>query len=204
MIKQINDGNWRVKTPMSVEYSFPFSEVGDNSTFKARALYRQDKNAYSPTQPMSIANFPLGNAYLTKLGEPRDIGCGLYEYIDEYSNLPISRTEYGSFTFTGQWFEASSKSDVDPSKYFYDVSIDFEEQTFTVGASFLYEYFLFQPPQPLLKRRMFLLFGLPFTIGGAPVIDQKIVAEDSSVTIYAGRIYQRRTPYVSLIPQSYG
>src|SRR6185437_15657979 len=70
----INDGNWGLLSLMNVEYEFPFSDVGDNTTFQAYATFRMDKTAYRPRASMSLFNFPLGTAYLTKLGRPRDLG----------------------------------------------------------------------------------------------------------------------------------
>lgn len=196
---QINDGDWTQRTPQSIEYDFPFSEVGDNQTFKARATYRMDKTAYRPLASMSIANLPnFGIAYLTKLGETKDIGCGLYEFVDEFSSVPVTRIEYGSFTFTSQWWEATTASNVDPDKYFYDVTIDIEEQTFTIPAYYKYEYFLNVAPDPLLKSRIFLLFGKPFFIGSLPAYGRDIIADDSQVKIYAGKIFERKTPFVNL------
>jgi hypothetical protein len=73
-----------------------------------------------------------------------------------------------------------------------------EETTITVSAQFQYEYFLFNAPQPLLKSRAFIMFGKLYTINGQPVIGQRVVAEDSEVTIYESQIFQRKTPYVNV------
>lgn len=197
----INDGDWSALSLMSVEYDFPFSEVGDNITFQAYAVFRMDKLAYRARSAMSLYSFPLGTAYLTKLGRPSDIGNGLYEFTDVYSMIPQQRTEYGSFTYTLQFSESAGTSNVDPSKYFYDVTYDLEESTFTVAAQFLYEYFAFSAPSPVLKARAFMLFGKLYFIGGGPILSgSRIVAEDSQVTIWQGKIWQRRTPYVSINP----
>lgn len=196
--RQINDGNWNIPAIQGIEYSFPFSDKGDGSTFKAQCLKYADKNSYRALAPMSTMQFPYGLGYLTKLGETRDIGSGIYEFTDEYSSLPINRTEFGNFAFTSQWFKGATESGVDPNKYFYEVSFDLEEQTFTVPCQYLYEYFLFQQPQPILKQRAYLLFGQMFEIQGG-TFNGLICAEDSQIKIYGGKIYERRTPFVSPI-----
>ncbi len=197
----INDGNWNIRTPMSVEYEFPFSEVGDDTTFKALATYRLDKTAFRPLASMSIVRFDLGNAYLTKNGNPRDIGCGLYEFTDVFSAVPAARTEYGTYTYTYQAWRAVTADNLDPTKYFYDVTQDLEETTFTVPAAFQFEYFLNTPPNPLLKSRMFMQFGKLLSVNGAPINGNLVVADDSTVSIYGGKIYERKTPYVRIITQ---
>lgn len=192
---QINDGNWSARAYESIEYRFPFSEKGDNTSFRAICKCRMDKNAYRPLAPMSAQSLSLGTGFLVKAGEPRDIGCGLYEFQDEFCNVPITRYEYGTFTQTLQVYAAIADTGVDPAKYFYSVTFDLEEQTFTVPATFKYEYFQNTPPVPLLKSRLFMLFGRLYQINGTPANGQQIVIEDSQIDIYGGMIYERRTPY---------
>ena len=201
----INDGNWGLLSLMNVEYDFPFSDVGDNTTFQAYATFRMDKTAYRPRASMSLFNFPLGTAYLTKLGRPRDLGNNIFEFTDVYSTVPQNRTEFGSFTYTMQFYEAAGTSNVDPTKYFYDVTYDLEEQTFTIPAQFKYEYFVNSAPTPLLRARAFMLFGRMYIMGGTPTINgTQIIAEDSTVKIWAAKIYERRTAYVSTQPSLIG
>lgn len=196
--QQIDDGDWALATDMSVEYDFPFSDKGDNDTFAARVKIRQDKQYYKPVASMSKRKFDLGDAYLTKLGSPRDIGCGLYEYDNEYSAVPRNRVEPGSYGYTIQWWEGVAESNVDPSKYFYNVNFDLEEQTFTVSARVYYEYFKDTPPKPLIKPRVFLLFGILKTIGGTPNYNGEVIAEDSQISIWRAGIFCRRTVKVTI------
>lgn len=207
----INDGNWNTIAggEMAGDYQFPFAGRGEtNPAFKAVLKYRQDKSAYLPRPIMStFLQFTLGRGYLTKLGNPRDVGCGVFEYEDTFSSLPETRYEPGSFPYTRQWWKAIADVDVDPSKYFYTVNYDVEEQTFTVKARVVYEYFLNSEPAPLIKPRVFLLFGILNSIGGTPPETDPsgntfIVAEDSQVTIYEGRIYERRTIQVQIYTET--
>ena len=191
----INDGDWGLRIPMNVDFEFPFSDKGDNTTFRAAVKFRMDKGAYRPAAQMSVFNFTLGQAYLTRLGSQSDLGCNICEFTDTYSSVPATRTEYGTYAYTQQWWTAIGDSGVDPDKYFYTVNFDIEEQTFTVAADVVYEYFPNTPPPPLIKPRVFLLFGFLQTIGGTPTIGQRIIAEDSTVEIYEGKIFCRRTIY---------
>lgn len=203
--QQISDGNWSLlQRSEGGDFEFPFSDRGDHVTWKQRLHYKIDRNFYNNTkrQPMTVVTTELGQGYLTKLGSPRDCGCNLVEWEDTISSLPITRIEPGSFSYTLQWWRAATSTDVDPSKYFYDVNFDIEEQTFTVAAEYEYEYFLNTQPAPLIKPRVFLLFGFLQSIGGTPVLGNRLVAEDSAINIYEGRIFERRTPYVKL--NSYG
>lgn len=191
-------GNWGVIDPYDNAPSFPFSDRADFTTFTIAQRYMIDKVAYRPRNPMTVASFFQGLAYLTKLGTPRDVGNGIYDVEDTFSSVPIKRTEYGSYSYQQQWYEAIGDTDADPSKYFYNVTFDVAEQSFTVKANFVYEYFLNVVPQPLRKPRVFFIFGKLYYDpgGGLPYTGNTIIADDSTVSIYAGKIYERKTPYV--------
>lgn len=195
----INDGNFNLREPYSIEYDFPFAEKGDNVSFVADVKFIMDKPAYRPLASMSQMNFAnLGVGYLVNPGKPRDIGNGLYEFTERYFSLPVNRYEYGSFTYTLQSYASVSSTGVNPDKYFYDVSWDLEENTFTVPAQFRFEYFLNQKPPPLLKSRLFMQFGRLYSINGTPANGSLIVADDSQVSIYGAYIYERKTPFVQV------
>lgn len=196
---QISDGDWRRLIPMEGgKIEFPFSDKGDNESFVETLKYRMDRGAFRPRTSMTQTRCTLGTGYLVRQGDPHDVGCNLLEWEDRFAMVPNKRTEYGSFNYTAQWFATVIEANVDPSKYFYNVNYDIEEQTFTVSAEFEYEYFATTPPSALIKPRVFLLFGRMYNIGGTPVIGNRLVAEDSTVTIWEGKIYERRTPYVKL------
>lgn len=201
----IDDGGnslgWGTISPYSVTYEFPFAKVGDGYTFNARQRYKIDKNSYRPRPVMTAQGFNLGLAYLTELGTPNDIGCGIYDVEDTFQAVPIARYEYGSYNYTQQWYATIGNTGVDPTKYFYDVTWDLTEQSFTVAASFYYEYFLNSKPEPLLKSRAFMLFQrLVFINAQPPNGGSSIIADDSTITIYGGTIYQRKTPYINITP----
>lgn len=196
----INDGDWdSLATPLEgMSYDFPFSDKGDFTTFKALVPFKQNIEAYRPRALMTARDFTLGRAYLTKLGSPRNTSCGIFEWEDTYSSVPVARSEYGTFNYTMQWWRAIADANVNPDKYFYDVNYDIEEQTFTVPCEWRYEYFANAVPDPLIKPRVFLLFGFLQTIGGTPAPSGLIIAEDSAVSIYEGQIYERRTAYARI------
>lgn len=198
----INDGNWDLlERSEGGSIEFPFSDRGDNTTWKQQLHYMMDRDAYlhrGKRAPMTVVRTEMGQGYLTKLGNPRDCGGNLIEWTDTISSLPVTRTEPGTFAYTYQWWKAATESNVDPSKYFYNVTFDIEEQTFTVDADYTYEYFLNVRPPPLIKPRVFLLFGVLNQIGGTPVLGNRLVAEDSQVSIYESRIFERRTPFVKV------
>lgn len=191
-------GNWNVLDSYDYAPSFPFSDKGDNQSFTIAQRYKIDKNAYRPRATMSATQFPQGLAYLTKLGTPRDTGCGIYDVEDIFSSVPVTRTEYGSYCYQQQWYDTVANTDVDPSKYFYNVTYDIAEQSFTVSGEYLYEYFINTAPVTLRKPRVYFIFGRLYydAAGGKPYTGTKIIADDSAVTIYAGRIFERKTPYV--------
>lgn len=195
----IDDGNWSLlQRSEGGDIEFPFSEVGDNETWKQNLHYKIHRSAYRPRKSMTKVQGDLGFGYLTKLGDLSDCGCGLVEWKDRICSLPSSRIEPGTFSYTLQWWRVTAETNVDPSKYFYDTNFDIEEQTFTVSADVQYEYFLNIQPPPLIKPRVFLLFGFLQTIGGTPILGNRLVAEDSQVSIYEGRIFERRTVYVKV------
>lgn len=198
--RQISDGNWNLlERSEGGSITFPFSDKGDNQTWRQQLHYKMDRQAYRPRQTMSRVQGDLGLGYLTKLGDLRDAGCNLVEFEDTICSLPVTRTEPGTFNYTIQWWRATADTNVDPSKYFYNVNFDIEEQTFTVDADYKYEYFLNTRPPPLIKPRVFLLYGFLQEIGGTPISNNQIVGEDSSVTIYESRIFERRTPFVKVV-----
>lgn len=196
---EINDGNWSaLQRSEGGSITFPFSDRGDNATWQQQLHYKIDRPAYRPRPTMSRVQGDLGVGYLTKLGDVRDTSCGLVEWEDTISALPAKRTESGAFAYTYQWWRATTGDNVDPSKYFYNVNFDIEEQTFTVDADYTFEYFLFKKPQPLIKPRVFLLYDKLMQIGGTPVLGNQLVAEDSQVTIWEAQIYERKTPFVKV------
>lgn len=195
----IDDGHWDLlQRSEGGDIEFPFSDRGDNVTWKQQIHYKQLRESYRPRAAMTRIQCDLGFGYLTKLGSLSDCGGGLVEWKDTFSAVPNKRIEPGSFSYTYQWWRGVSEANVDPSKYFYNVNFDIEEQTFTVYCEYEYEYFINTAPQPLIKPRVFLLFGFLQSIGGTPVLGNRLVAEDSAVSIYEGKIYERRTPYVKV------
>lgn len=198
MPKEINDGDWTaLQRSEGGSITFPFSDKGDNVSWQQQLHYKIDRQSYRPRAKMTQVQGDLGQGYLTKLGDIRDTSCGLVEWEDTISALPVTRIESGTFPYTYQWWRAASETNVNPSKYFYNVTFDIEEQTFTVDADYVFEYFLLKP-QPLIKPRVFLRFGVLLQIGGTPILGSRLVAEDSQVSIWQGGIYERRTPFVKV------
>lgn len=184
---RIDDGNWNLLIPMQGGgYEFPFSDKGDNDTFKTTVKYRQDKNAYRPRATMTKLRFTLGDAYLTRLGKPSDIGSNLYEWEDTFSSLPVTRTEYGSLVYNRQFYRFSNGAP------------EIAENSYPVPIAFVYEYFLNVPPNPFIAPRVYEVFGQLGYIGNLPTTNGLLVAEDSVVSIYEGKIFERKTPYVKL------
>lgn len=185
------------------EYDFPFLPV-DDVTFIARQRYLLDKAAYwtKRRRLMNAVAFPGGTAYCIRPGAPRDNGNGLYDITDVFGSLPVTRSEYGTYSFTQQWIESIADTGADPSKYFYDVTWDITEQCFTIPCRTLYEYSLFTKPTPLLKQRAFMVFGRAEIIGSGPLQSGEIVADDSTIRIYGGQIYERKTVLVTPTPST--
>ena len=184
-------------------FAFPFSEKGDSSTFTATRKVRQKATAIKKPALMSKLNFNLGTTYLVSISETKDVSNGLVEWEEIWASVPVSRREYGSITYTLQDLHITfSSAGRTPTLL---------EYTTTRDAAFLYEYSVGKP----LPRRIAPVVVIQNVEGsqsiygfggwGTFTTGTEILAQDTTSSIYIGKIYERRSvlieyqPFVSLI-----
>lgn len=191
----VNDGNFsQILQNGSPETTFPFFNLGDDKTFIARVRMRVRAGSFVMPKLMSqrfLAN--LGQCYLVDVedGTPVD-NTDLIEYVFVYAAVPQTRTEYGSATYT---YQAVLNGVTTNFKY-----------TDVFPASIVFEYSVFTPLPPLFRGRLLT----SATDTGAVTIQAGrwvpsntqglLLAENSTSGIWLGKIYFRRSVYVSTPP----
>lgn len=197
---RVNDGNFLQPLLISDNAeTYPFFERGDPTAFEKTFRYSMDRSVFLDKPLMDPINTIRGTIYLVAKGDREDVGNGLIEQDLNYASVPATRTEPASVAFTRQWWRAATGGTQEHG-YVYDVNYEIAEQTFTMSGEIVYEYFRDEIPAPLIHPRAFLLWETLQSIGGTPSRSGRIVAEDSVVSIYKGRIYERATPYVKIQP----
>lgn len=197
---RVDDGNWKIAKTIKDGFRFPFFDRGDGRTFEYIRRQSFDRN-FPPNQNVMDAVQTIGGiAYLVERGDWEDQGFGIYEQENVYTSIPATRSEGASINYTLQLKRATIGDAMDHG-FFYNVNFELAELTFTCSAEIVYEYFASTRPQPILKPRLELVFEAMYSIGGLPPTSGRVAAEDSEVTLYKGRIYQRRTPYVTITPR---
>lgn len=201
--RQIDDGDWSVKSQVGIAVpSYPLFSRGDGGAWQARATFQQDIDSYLRPSLMSRRTIGgLGLGYLVDVGDATDTGCGIMEWDEIYCSLPSTRTEPMAYPHVIQYWRTKISGGDD--KYFYNVTHDIEEIAFTMGGYMEYEYFVNTRPKPLIKNRVFLIYEKMYKIGSPSQSPSgTMVADDSSITTYMGRIYERATPYILLPPRT--
>lgn len=194
---RVNDGNWNIGLLVKDGYRWPFADRGDSQSFEYTTTERVDKSQLPRRTSMSARATGYGVAYLTEIGDLEDTGDGVWEQQCTYSSVPVKRIEGASINYTLQLWRATI-GDAQEHGFFYNVNFELAELTFTYSAEIEYEYFAFNRPLALLKPRVALIFERMWYIGSVPPTQSRVVAEDSEVTLYKGKIYCRRTPYITI------
>lgn len=197
---RVNDGNWVNPLVVKDGYRFPFSDRGDTGSFEYVQVEHFDKSLLPRRASMTAIRTGYGTAYLTEVGDLEDQGDGIFEQQCVFSSVPNTRVEGASLNYTLQ-LKRATIGDAQEHGFLYPVNFELAELTFTVSAEIQYEYFAFIRPQPLLKPRLALVFEAMYSIGGLPPSAGRVAAEDSEVTLYKGKIYCRRTPFVIITPK---
>lgn len=194
--RYIDDGNFAKAMPNGApDFSLPFSNVGDNTSFEMRQLYRQDARYYRPIPIMTTVRTQLGNAYLVAESPTRGIGNGLLEFYRTFASVPITRNWEGtSINYPIQFVQTNAGDDDNPPTYALG------EINITLSAQVVWEYFLFKPPIIYAPKAevLFQTFLYKFGGYGLPRINNVVPAQDSTVDLYKGLIYYRKTLYVAV------
>lgn len=167
--------------------NFPFAYRGDTKTFVAKVTMRVDVNDYKVPVPMSQRWFPgLGRGYLVDFDQPSAVGQQLIEYGELYASVPLTGVEYGSATTT--LYQAV----VAPP----DQNSTLTQYSDTFDALRLFEYSIFKPLPELIAPRLFLQsvggFDRILQTGDTnPLSNGKILAQNTTTRLYAGKIYER-------------
>jgi len=163
----------------------PFANRGDSVSWESHRKYRVQQDRYVRAPIMTQLMHRFGRMYLVD-EKTNPIGSGLLELDRTYASLPVTRDEGGSTVWTLQILIADETSSV-------------EEVPMVMACVVRYEYFLQLPP-PIISPKVFTVAGIAQFIGGWGRFrpGQIIPAEDSSVDVYKGGIYERRTVYVRM------
>lgn len=202
--------------------SFPFD--GDNTSFIVEQDFMIAFASFSPLA-LSTAHPTFTSAYLVKESPLEDLGGGIAKWTRTYAQIPATRNEWATHTYTFPGFYGSR---VPPYSQYFDITGDERDPFTTVATSRLYhEYFLCASGQtyttpaniPVVTRQLFTLDGRPTqptdylvdhtanpalteTDPSLPdyldMIDNgdEIVAEDSTLQRWMGDIYVRITRYI--------
>lgn len=179
-----DDGRFNVPQQNgATSFTFPFADKGDPLTFVARKRMRMASIFYTPAALMQFDDFAfLGRAYLVNRSDAADVGNGLVEWEDVWASLPKTRTEYGTISYTQQYF----------------LNSEIIEYTGTRDASFIYEYSLTTPLPRILAPRLFQINNVIYTINYNLSIGegQPVLAQDTEREIYMAQIFCRKSIYV--------
>jgi hypothetical protein len=184
--RYFDDGNFSV--PMQngpSEIIYPFIEVGDDDTSEEIVTFRQRAQSYRGPNVMSIRN---GRRLVGDFGT-KNIGNGLIEFRRMWTDIPKKRTEKGSIVYPLQ----ITTTTVTEEATTYEIS----EVPLAMPCDIEYEY---STSNFSIRRapRVTVVAGLLVRIGpSSSTVGPRVLAEDSVVTIYKGKIYQRVEKYVN-------
>jgi hypothetical protein len=207
---QIRDGDWTIaQQDGPATWSLPFQSKGDTQSFEYKAKFKQYAANYTPLknplnglvtppitphetiQTISVTRGGASvTAYLVEESDTADEGCGILSFTRTYASLPVKRTEQSTITYPFQFVSTSATYSwttppADPTV---------AELPLVVNANVVYEYSLTM--QTVIRApKVFSVFGTLLYIG-TPATGTFFVAEDSSIKLYRGYFYERRTVYV--------
>jgi len=195
---RIDDGNFAVEQQNgSIKIAHPLADKGDYTHITATIKRRVDVNDFDRTERTSLETISVttGDAaspvtcYLVGMTEPDIPGAELLEWEETFANIPQTRKEPTSITYTQQFILRIDN---------FDLSTTFEigEFTDTWNATATYEYFLVGSPLPQLRAPSIqILAGRLVKRGGWTTFadGESVLAEDSKVERYLGDIFVRKS-----------
>lgn len=213
----------------STKWNYPFFDRGDSVSFEAIIPYLQDQAYYNrlPIGTTMTINRPgTGSTlcYLVDESNTEDVGNGLLSFTRTFASIPVTRLEGGSLSWGMEvgtvlflyGFTGSVASRTMVSVRQWPVQWQFEyylerpypiltprvtQTTVDVTDSENITYYDAVYTQqsgnnpPIILSDNFLLFGLGNLIANGT----RIAAQDSTVDIYKGNIFVRKTPFVTLL-----
>jgi len=191
----VDDGNFALAQQNECdELNFPFFDKADNYTFEVVRTKRVDVASFRTPKMMAQIRKYGRTLYLVDITQPVRVGAALLEWQEIYSVVPATRTEYTNLTYAIQL----------PS---FGTSYDWEtpppEPTITeipvpLTAKVIYEYSI-EPLPVLIAPRIAIVNGTLLKYGGWGVFvsGQQYLAYDSELRLYKGRIYERRSVYIT-------
>ena len=186
-----SDGDYSVEEEQGVgEWSTPFADKGDITSFELKLKYRIAEEYYKPTVSMQKVKTRRGYAYLVEQSEASHIGNGILEYTKTFISIPVPRKEYGQINYTAQRILGG----------------ELYEFTDTRLCEYLYEYGTL-PFEPYIAPKVWIVDNVALTKGGFGEFTpgMRYVAEDSDCGIYKGGIFYRKTPFIvwqAFVPRS--
>lgn len=187
----VDSGNFKVAQQIrDWEFDYPFAADGDNSTFIARRTMRV-QSGYQTTRGMygRLLFRNRGYAYFSDITPLRavDAQSRLVDYDEIWASVPNKRTTYETISYAEQYLIRPIGED----PYILDV-------VKSTNAATVWEYGL-QPLRQLKAPRLQELAGRIYSLNGWGQIEEgaSVLAEDSQNSIYMGRIYQRKSYYVT-------
>ncbi len=176
--------------------SFPFANVGDDTTFIMRAKFRVNLNNWVKPIAMSQLSFTAyGLAYFVDIESTDGINNSeIVDYTFVYASIPVRRVEYGSASAT---IQKSVKN--------ADTTVSLVQYTDTFDAQFIYEYSANAPLPQLIRGRLMrptnVLSAGPIQQAGpwknASQAGNAQLAQNSTSKIWKGRIYERLSVFVT-------
>lgn len=190
-----DDGSFKAPVQNGpISYAHPFADKGDSITFLATITFRQDARYFGIQGFVNltlIRVFPAGIAYRVNISEASNVDCGILEWTETYASIPVTRTEYGSISYTQQFVTLASVAN--------GTELGVIEWTNTRDAAVTYEYSLGSPLPRKLSPKVIQIGQNVYTEGGFGTFSegQSILAKDTESEIWMGRIYCRKSTVIS-------
>lgn len=177
-----NDGDYKVERQVGAPIlKRPFFDKGDSVSFEYVYTYRVDHRYDKPVKSMQKLKTQLGDAYLVEESDRTEIGNGIVEFQRTYASVPQPRVEYGTINFSRQ----------------QTINNKLIETQETVPA-FIHYTFSLKPIKQIDAPRAVDIDGILFGKAGFGnfVPGKLVLAEDSEVGTYKGKIFYRRAVYI--------
>lgn len=216
----------------ATKWNYPFFDRGDSVSFEAIIPYLQDQATYNRMAvgtTQTIARPSAGSAlcYLVQESNTEDVGSGLLSFTRTWAMLPATRLEGGSLSW-GMSLETNGfLFGVRPTIQQIVLSV-FYQDVRQWPVQWQFEYYTSRP-FPILTPRLtqatidttdtqtttyFVAIYTPQTGSNPPIVTQAsnfvfrlpdypfIAAQDSTVDIYKGNLFVRKTAILTLLNAS--
>lgn len=192
----VTDGRYTPAVQIGPDrWNRPFMDQGDGTSFEVMRKYRVDYSTYTPGTIMTPIVTKLGIAYLVSESETQEIGNGLLEFDRVYASIPVQRAVGTSLVYELQVVNNQVVYNFSETPTAPEVAgIPLQR-----NATEVWDYAINAPPPALEQPYISVVNNRIFTFGnwGQFTPGQQVLAADTDSGIYKGRIYYRRSVYIT-------